>query len=573
MKKILIGILVLVVLAVGVVVALPFFIDVNSYKPTIEAKAKDALGREVKLNGPIKLSLWPEIGLEASDIHVANMPGGQAKEMASLKSVLVSVELMPLLSRQLNIRRFILNDLTVNVEVDKSGRSNLAMGQPGAAAPAPKPAAAGAPPSATVSLGEVKLNNVRISYSNLQTGDKLAMEPFTATANVSLDARGAKPAVIGKLSVDKLALISNPGPGGAAAPAPAPAAKPADEWPNDPIDLSVLKAFDADLTASADEVKYNKIKAGKSTVKLTVKDGKLALDLAMPKPGLYQGEGSVNVAINAAQAAASYDIKAKLAGLQAQPFLTDAKDMDTLSGVLNADFAVTGQGTSQRAIVPTLNGGGAVKFADGAIKGIDLAKIARNLEDMGKGTMSLDPSKMMDSMKNMFGGGGASEKTDFTEMGGTFKITNGVLTNDDLALKSPFVRVTGAGKVPMPPREVDYTIKLAVAASAQGQGGSGGGAGIPVNCKGKWSAYDCKPDIKLDPSKMLGGGAAGGALGGGALGGGLPKGLPGMGSGSTAPAPAASSPAPAAPATDTSTGTTQQKPSGGLPGGFKLPGQ
>mgnify|MGYP001585939753 FL=1 len=159
-----------------------------------------------------------------------------------------------------------------------------------------------------------------------------------------------------------------------------------------------------------------------------------------------------------------------------------------------------------------------------------------------------------------------------------YTIVNGILTNKDLALKSPFVRVTGAGTVSLPPKTMDYKINIAAVATAQGQGGGdSGGAGIPVNCKGPWSGDSCKADLAGmfmgDPSKLMkgmpgmgGAGAAGGL--GGALpkgmpgGGAMPSGIPGMGGGSTAPAPAASpTPAPAAPK------------SGGGFGGFKLPGQ
>lgn len=714
MKKLLIALLVLVVLVVGAVAALPFFIDVNSYKPTIEAKAKEALGREVKLNGPIKLSIWPNIGVEASDVHLANVPGGQAKEMASLKSLVVSVKLMPLLSKTVEVDSFVLNEPIINLEVDKAGKPNWQFGDQ-KAAPAAKPGAAGGgAPSGTLKLGDVRLVNGKVSYANLQTGDKQQLEqinakvslpdmdsPFkldgstvwnkektdlniatgplsklqagqtspvkakvasknltlefdgnatvketstaasgtvsletpsikdlaawagkplqnvqpntmgklsikgklalagkkldfsdakivvdaiNATGALSVDANGAKPLIKGNLDVDKLDANPYLGP---EQPAQQQAAKPGDakaqDWSDDPIDVSALKTFDADLAASAGQVIFRKMKTGKAMVKLTVKDGRMALDLGVPKPGLYQGEGTVNVVVNAAQAPAAYEVKAKLAGLQAEPYLKDAHDTDKLSGTLGADAAIAARGGSQRQIVSAANGNGMVKFTDGAIKGIDLAGVARQLGEAGKGAGTFDPSRMMGGFKNLFGGGGASEKTDFAELGGTFTIVNGVITNKDMALKSPFVRVTGAGTVSMPPKTMDYTVNIAAVATAQGQGGQdSGGTGIPVHCKGPWTGDSCKPDLAGmfmgDPSKLMKGMPGMGAgMGAGGLsvpgGGGMPSGLPGTGGGTAAPAPAASSPAPAAPTTGTSTGTTQQKPSGGLPGGFKLPGQ
>jgi len=715
MKKILIALVVLVAVALGVVIALPFFIDVNAYKPTIEARAKEALGRELKLNGPIKLSLWPNIGVEAADVRLANVPGGQAKEMASLKSLVVSVKLMPLLSRTVEVDSFVLNEPVINLEVDKAGKPNWQFGdrQP---APAGRPAAGGAP-AGSLKLGDVRLVNGRLSYANLQTGDRqqleqinakallpdmdspfklegsavwnkekvdldlgtgalaklqagqtvpvkakltsrnltlefdgnatvketstaaagaasletpsikdlaawagkplqnvqpntmgklsikgklalagkkldftdarIAVDAINATGALSVDATPAKPFIKGNLDVDKLDANPYLGPEQPAKPAPAGQAG-GGEWSDEPIDVSGLKAFDADLAASAGQVIVRKIKTGKATVKLAVKDGRMALDLGVPKPGLYQGEGTVNLVVNAAQSPAAYEVKAKLAGLQAEPYLKDAQDTDRLSGTLNADAAITARGASQKQIVSATNGQGMIKFSDGAIKGIDLAGVARQLGEAGKGAGTFDPSRMMAGFKNLFGGGGQSEKTDFSEFGGTFTIVNGILTNKDMALKSPFVRVNGAGTVSLPPKTMDYKINIAAVATAQGQGGQdSGGAGIPVNCKGPWTGDSCKPDLAGmfmgDPSKLMkglggmGGLGGAGAAGGAGLGGALPKALPGggglPGSGSLPGLGGSSTTAPAqapAPAPGGTTGGTT-RPS--LPGGFKLPGQ
>jgi AsmA protein len=714
MKKILIALAVLVVVALGVVIALPFFIDVNAYKPTIEAKAKEALGRELKLNGPIKLSLWPNIGVEASDVHLANVAGGQAKDVASLKSLVVSVKLMPLLSRTVEVDSFVLNEPVINLEVDKAGKPNWQFGDQ--KAPAPKPGAAGGAPAGALKLGDVRLVNGRLGYANLQTGDrqqleqinakallpdmdspfklegsavwnkekvdlnlgtgplsklqagqstpvkaklasknltlefdgnatvkdtataasgavsletpsikdlaawagkplqnaqpntmgrlsikgklalagkkldftdaKIAVDAINAQGALSVDAGGAKPFVKGNLDVDKLDANPYLGPEQPAKPAPAGQAG-GGEWSDEPIDVSGLKTFDADLAASAGQVIFRKMKTGKATVKLAVKDGRMALDLGVPKPGLYQGEGTVNVVVNAGPTPASYEVKAKLAGLQAQPFLVDANDTDRLSGQLAADVDLNARGMTQRQIMSALAGKGGVKFTDGAIKSIDLGGIARQIENMASATGELDLKKMGGSFGAMFGGG-TTEKSDFSELGGTFTADKGVFTNKDLALKSPFLRIAGAGTLTAPSRTWDYGLKLEPVATRQGQGGAAGsGGGLTVQCKGPWLEFSgCAPDfmgLAQGLMKSMGGAFKGiipglggaGAAGAGGLGGALPKALPGAGGlpglgGSSTTAPAATTPAPAAPAP--ATGGTRLP--GGLPGGgFKLPGQ
>ena len=65
--KILIGLLVLVVLLVGVVLALPFFIDLNKYQDQYKPLIEDALNRKVQLQD-IRLTVWPRIGARVAGV-------------------------------------------------------------------------------------------------------------------------------------------------------------------------------------------------------------------------------------------------------------------------------------------------------------------------------------------------------------------------------------------------------------------------------------------------------------------------------------------------------------------------
>ena len=106
-------------------------------------------------------------------------------------------------------------------------------------------------------------------------------------------------------------------------------------------------------------------------------------------------------------------------------------------------------------------------------------------------------------------------------------IRNGIVTNNDLALKSPLLRVTGAGTVDQPRRTVTYRLDPKLAATLQGQGGAGnvGGLDVPVIVEGRWDALSFRPDLEA-----LAKGAAGKAVTNVLKGQGLPqiipKGLP-----------------------------------------------
>src|SRR5262249_16040814 len=96
MKKILIGIVVLHVLLVAAVLVGPNFYDWYRYKDEIAAKARDATGRDLKIDGDISLSILWTPTLSVKKVRFANIAGGSVADMASLDSLDVRVAFAPL---------------------------------------------------------------------------------------------------------------------------------------------------------------------------------------------------------------------------------------------------------------------------------------------------------------------------------------------------------------------------------------------------------------------------------------------------------------------------------------------
>jgi AsmA protein len=89
------------------------------------------------------------------------------------------------------------------------------------------------------------------------------------------------------------------------------------------------------------------------------------------------------------------------------------------------------------------------------------------------------------------------QKTDFAELAGTYTIKSGILSNQDLELKSPLLRVAGKGTVDLPQQTVNYRVEPKAVASTTGQGGASEASGImvPVIIEGPWSNLSYKPDL------------------------------------------------------------------------------
>src|SRR5258708_809581 len=173
-KKLLIGIAVVVLLVVAAAIAAPFFIPVDTYKAKLADAVKGATGRELKIDGKIGLSILPRLALEVNQVSFANAPGASSKDMATLAKLQVELKLLPILSGEIAVDKFVLVDPVIQLEVDKQGHPNWVFAapppttQPQAAQPtAPAPAQPTARPtgsgaaSSSSSLQQVRLGDIR----------------------------------------------------------------------------------------------------------------------------------------------------------------------------------------------------------------------------------------------------------------------------------------------------------------------------------------------------------------------------------------------------------------------------
>lgn len=209
MKKVLIGLGVIVLLLVAAAIALSFVVRTDRVVAFALEKAKAATGRDVQVKGPISLAYWPTLQIEAKDVAFANAPGSNG-DMATARSMELGLETWPLVSSlfgtgEIRVTSFVLTDPVISLEVDKQGRKNwsfaeaVAEGKPvtdGTAAP--PPAAASGSRIEDIHLGDVRLINGTISYADARTGTKQIVSGIDAT--VTLPGLDSPAAVKGSLT-------------------------------------------------------------------------------------------------------------------------------------------------------------------------------------------------------------------------------------------------------------------------------------------------------------------------------------------------------------------------------------
>lgn len=259
--------------------------------------------------------------------------------------------------------------------------------------------------------------------------------------------------------------------------------------PEQPLDLAGLRKLNLDGSLRIGTLKVANIKS--SNVRLDVKAHRGQVNIAPLSANLYQGSMNGSVSVNAA-AIPSISINQTLSGVNVPLLTKDAANFDTLEGKGNVGLNLTMQGATVSAMKKAMNGSLSLNLADGAVKGINVAKKLRDAKAVfGKGGANAQTQAA-----------DANEKTDFSELKATFKVSNGVAHNDDLSMKSPLLRLSGVGDINIGNDSMNYLAKATLAKTLEGQGGKDavGGVTVPVRISGPFA------DLKysLDFGAMVG---------------------------------------------------------------------
>jgi AsmA protein len=123
-----VGIAVVVLLLV--LISLPFLINANEFRPTLESQLSQALDRPVKV-GDLKLSPLSG-GVVAADLSIADDPAFSQAPFVSAKSMKIGVELWPFISsRKLNVTEITIEGPEIVLLQNPAGVWNFSrLGQP-----------------------------------------------------------------------------------------------------------------------------------------------------------------------------------------------------------------------------------------------------------------------------------------------------------------------------------------------------------------------------------------------------------------------------------------------------------
>jgi AsmA protein len=246
------------------------------------------------------------------------------------------------------------------------------------------------------------------------------------------------------------------------------------------IDYGPLRTPVINGTIGVETLTVSKAELSDLRIKISSKGGRYTI-----KPiefTAYEGTVKAGAVLNVKKNTPSASAHLSAQGIKVYPVLKNLLNKGSLEGALKAEMSITFTGDDPKAIKKTLNGKGNLLFEDGAVIGIDLAGMVRNVTSAFG--LSDKPTE--------------KPRTDFSELVAPFTIKNGVFNTSGTTMKSPLLRLLVTGDANLVTETLDMRVEPKVVATLKGQGDAKqrSGLAVPVLVSGTFSKPKFKPDVK-----------------------------------------------------------------------------
>lgn len=210
LKRSLVALLGLVLVAVAAAAILVLTFDPNQYKDEVEKLVKDKTGRTLKFHGDVKLAFWPSIGVAVGKVTLSRR--ASAHDFAAFDSAHVSVRLLPLLRGEVLVDQVRVAALKASVIRAKGGKFDFEdlLGAAGA-----KPAAPAGAPAGKVrfDVAGIRLEDTTLAYQDEGSGQTLEFahldlstgriaDDVPGRLSLAAQLRGKNPLVDAKLALE-----------------------------------------------------------------------------------------------------------------------------------------------------------------------------------------------------------------------------------------------------------------------------------------------------------------------------------------------------------------------------------
>ncbi|MGH8369615.1 MAG: AsmA family protein [Gammaproteobacteria bacterium] len=190
-----VGISVAVIIGLLIITAivLPFVINPNDFKPRIARLVQDKTGRTLDIQGNIKLSIFPWLGVQIGPMQLSNATGFGNMPFASINEADIHVRFLPLLHGKVQVGNIKLDGASIDLERDANGRSNWQdmLDHLGKASATPQQKAAAGNNKSV--LDNLRIEGLQLSDTKLRWNDAQNHQQYTIS-DLALDMGAFAPA-------------------------------------------------------------------------------------------------------------------------------------------------------------------------------------------------------------------------------------------------------------------------------------------------------------------------------------------------------------------------------------------
>ncbi|GGP28019.1 AsmA family protein [Silvimonas amylolytica] len=246
------------------------------------------------------------------------------------------------------------------------------------------------------------------------------------------------------------------------------------------IDFTWLQHARAQGQVRIGELVVKNLHVDDIAMNFSARDRKLTMDPLQAT--LYEGHLSGNMQIDTTGDIPLFHARQRLSDTNINTLLVDVLDTSRFEGRGQVDLDISAKGTSLEDLRRTTNGSAHLQLKEGAIRGIDVEALLRNTSKQLAllGTEVTQPSD-------------SDARTRFTQLQASLQIKDGVARNNDLAVGTGVVKLTGSGAINLGQGYIDYQMQASTS-SRLPELASLAGLTLPITLSGPLAS----PDYHVD---------------------------------------------------------------------------
>ena len=170
-------------------------IDPIQLTKLLGSTVKAATGRDLKISGPVRLSIFPSIGVKAEQVSLSNASWASDPQMLSVKQIELEVKLFPLFAKRVEVSKINLDGLEAHLQTNQAGLANWDLMSPVSATTKSDSTTIDSSVNADDTSNLVAIESIQIADAHITYQSGTSPKKVITIPQLSIKGEGSKTAV------------------------------------------------------------------------------------------------------------------------------------------------------------------------------------------------------------------------------------------------------------------------------------------------------------------------------------------------------------------------------------------